>query len=111
MAFTVISVAPDLNRDQHDRAVSNGPEFIESDVDYNRMLDQTGWKIVDRKDVTAGFAASCKLQVEAARTQETELAALIGKDVFDERLANWQTKLSAIHDGLLRRELFLALPR
>jgi cyclopropane fatty-acyl-phospholipid synthase-like methyltransferase len=111
MAFTVISVAPDLTRDQHGRAVSNGPDFIESDVDYTNMLVQTGWKIANRRNVTAGFAASCNRQIEAAQTQEKELAALIGKDVFVERLTRWQTKLAAIRDGLLRRELFLALPR
>lgn len=111
MAFTVISVAPGLSVEQHYRAVENGPEFIESDDDYSSMLDQTGWKIISCDDITAAYAASCKRQLEVDETQEHELAPLIGKDEYSQRVSGWRAKLSAIGDELLRRELFLAVPQ
>jgi ubiquinone/menaquinone biosynthesis C-methylase UbiE len=110
MAFTVISVAPGLAERQYRRAVENGPEFIESDCDYSNMLDQTGWKIIHHRDITAAFAASCERQLEADEAQAEQLTGIIGKDEYSERLAGWRSKLRAIADGLLRRELFLAAP-
>jgi len=35
---------------------------------------------------------------------------LIGVTEFDERLADWRSKLSVLNEGLLRRELFVATP-
>ena len=35
---------------------------------------------------------------------------LIGADEFAERLADWRSKVMALKDGLLRRELFVAAP-
>jgi cyclopropane fatty-acyl-phospholipid synthase-like methyltransferase len=111
MAFTVISVAPGLSAEQHRRAVENGPEFIESDADYATMLEETGWKIVDGQDVTAAFAATCRRQLEADESCEQELASFLGSDEYSERVSGWRSKASAISDGLVRRQLFLAVPR
>jgi SAM-dependent methyltransferase len=44
MAFTVISITPDLSIAQYRRAVENGPEFIESETDYSTLLGQAGWR-------------------------------------------------------------------
>lgn len=52
MAFTVISIAPNLSPEEYKRAVANGPEFIESDIDYVTLLGQTGWVIVDHQNIT-----------------------------------------------------------
>lgn len=110
MAFTVISITPGLTPEQRGRAISNGPEFIESDTDYPTLLAQTGWTIIDREDVTPAYAASCDGQIRADRDHEDELAALIGPDAFAERLAGWRDKLATIRDGLIRRDLFVASP-
>lgn len=111
MAFTVISLAPELSRTERRRAIENGPEFIESDHDYPGMLDETGWKIIDHQDITPAFAASTKRQLKADEAREQELAELIGQDEYAERIKGWQTKQTAISDGLLRREQFLAIPQ
>jgi len=110
MAFTVISVSPGLPVEQRRRAVENGPEFIESDVGYSDLLEQTGWKITNCQDITAAYAASCKRQLEADEAHTDELVTFIGRDEFSERAAGWRAKIAAIGDGLLRRELFLAVP-
>ena len=110
MVFTVISVAPGLSAEQYRRAVANGPEFIETDTDYPTLLHQTGWIITGHEDITMAYAASCRRQIQADEAQKDGLVALIGASEFAERLAEWCSKLVAIGDNLLRRELFVAVP-
>jgi cyclopropane fatty-acyl-phospholipid synthase-like methyltransferase len=110
MAFTVISIAPGLSPDKYGRAVENGPEFIESEADYPTLLGQAGWVIVDRQDLTPDYAASCRRQLQADEESKDALETLIGPSEFGERQAGWRSKLTAIDDGLLRRQLFVATP-
>ncbi len=110
MVFSVISVAPGLSPDDHRRAVEHGPEFIESEADYRTLLRQTGWSILDHDDITMDYAASCRHQLRADEAQKDALVTLIGADEFAERLADWRSKVMALKDGLLRRELFVAAP-
>jgi ubiquinone/menaquinone biosynthesis C-methylase UbiE len=110
MVFTVISIAPGLSAEQFRRAVANGPEFIETDTNYPTLLAQTGWIITGHKDITVPYAASCRRQLRADETQKGGLVALIGASEFAERLAQWRSKLAAIGDSLLQRELFVAVP-
>ena len=110
MVFTVISVAPGLSNEDHRRAVENGPEFIESDTEYPALLAQTGWTMLDRQDLTVEYTASCRRQLRADDERKDALTALIGAAEYSERQADWRSKIAALEDGLLRRELFLATP-
>jgi ubiquinone/menaquinone biosynthesis C-methylase UbiE len=110
MAFTVISIAPGLSAEQYRRAIANGPDFVESDLDYPTLTAQTGWLITNHEDLTIAYAASCMRQIDADEEHEHELVALIGPDKFAERLAGWREKLAAIRDGLFHRALFVASP-
>ena len=108
MAFTAISVTPGLSSANYRRAVENGPEFIESETDYSSMLAQTGWVVLDYRELTMNYAASCRRQLCADEEQKDALVALIGAPEVAERALEWRSKLSAIEEGLLRRELFVA---
>ncbi len=110
MVFTVISVAPSLSAEQYRRAVANGPEFIETVTDYPTLLAQAGWIITGREDITMAYAASYRRQLHADDAHKDGLVALIGASEFAERLAGWRSKLAALGDNLLRRELFVAAP-
>jgi hypothetical protein len=110
MVFTVISIAPGLSAQRYRRAVANGPEFIETDVDYPTLLAQTGWNVAAREDLTDAYEASCLRQLRADETHCEALAALIGSEELAERLQGWRSKLAAMDDDLLRRELFVATP-
>lgn len=110
MVFTVISVTPGLTGKDYERAVANGPEFIESDIDYPSLLHQTGWTVLDYRDMTRDYMASCRRQLRADEEAKEALTALIGATEFDERLTDWRSKLSVLNEGLLRRELFVATP-
>jgi len=110
MVFTVISVAPDLSAEQYSRAVTNGPEFIESDTDYPTLLAQIGWTVTGHEDITMAYGARVRRQLHADEAQKDGLVALIGASEFAERLAGWRSKLAAFDDELLRREFFVATP-
>lgn len=110
MVFTVICVTPGLSGAARRRAVENGPDFVESDVGYCDMLTQTGWKTLEREDVTADYAASCRRQLRADDEHEEALVALLGPCAVAERRADWRSKIAALEDGLLRRELLVAAP-
>jgi len=111
MVFTVISVAPGLSVEQYRYAVANGPEFIETEINYPALLAETGWVIAAHKDITTAYAASCRRQLLADEAQNDGLIALIGAGEFAVRLAEWRSKLTAVRDNLSQRELFVARPR
>jgi len=110
MVFTVISIAPGLSPEEYRRAVECGPEFIESEADYPTLLGQTGWATVDHRDITLDFAVSCRRTLQADKECKGVLETLIGASAFAERQAGCRSTLTAIDDGLLQRELFVATP-
>jgi SAM-dependent methyltransferase len=110
MAFSVIYVQPGLSPKRYRRAVANGPPFVETDTAYPALLAETGWRITGRTDVTAAYAGSCRRQLEVDEASKVDLTALIGADEFAERVCGWRAKLEVLKEGLLRRELFVAVP-
>ena len=110
MAFTVISVAPNLSPEDHRRAVENGPEFIDSESSYPTLLTQTGWTIKEHSDITNDYAQSCERQRLADQKWREPLEELIGVSAYAERGLGWTNKLAALADGLIRRELFVVVP-
>ena len=111
MVFTVISVTPRLSPDDHRRAVANGPEFVEADLSYPTLLAETGWAVLECRDITAAYADSCRRQLAADLAHKAELAEIIGSTEVENRLDSWRSKDRAIADGLLRRDMFVVLPR
>lgn len=107
MVFTVISILPGLDRYTHARAVTNAPDFVETETGYATLLRRTGWIIERRDDLTSAYQESCARQLAADTEHRAMLSDLIGAAAVEERLASWSEKLRAICDGLLLRELFL----
>jgi len=110
MVFTVISIVPGLSKSQYTRAVANAPEFAKTETDYHSMLFQTGWQVIECTDLTNEYGESCARQIEADTACWDELETLVGTNQVNERMANWQSKLDAIRDGLVQRELFVCQP-
>ena len=50
MGFSVISIAPGLSEEQHRRAIANGPEFVDSEVDYPTLMARAGWTVTAQVD-------------------------------------------------------------
>ena len=107
MAFTVISLAPGLSGTAYKRARANAPEFIEAEASYSYLLEETGWRQTDYRDLTQSYRDSCTRQIVADEEHQDGLTRLLGHDQASERLGNWRSKLCAIEEGLFRRELFV----
>ena len=107
MAFTVISLAPDLSQSALARALDNAPEFIEAEDNYRALLEETGWLVTEWLDLTSEYRESCGRQIDADYESRAELAELFGAEEARTRLEKWHSKLQAINDGLFVRELFV----
>jgi ubiquinone/menaquinone biosynthesis C-methylase UbiE len=110
MAFTVISLAANLGREELKHALAVSPEFVESDEDYLTLLSQTGWRLLESQDLSLDYADSCRRQIKAMTENKQKLIAVIGSSDYAERHEKHTSKLLALHDGLLRRELFVVTP-
>ena len=110
MVFTVIWITPGLSHDDYRRALEAAPEYGEVETDYPTLLRQTGWTVTDSTNVTEGYASWTRRQIQADGEFKDELEALLGVTEFADRLAGWRSQLDAIEEGLLRRDLFVAIP-
>ena len=110
MAFTVIYIAPELDKLAHERAVKNSPDFIQTDAEYETMLKACGWHIDEQIDLSKDYQKTCRLQIEADDLYQEELIKLIGEKQALDRMSNWKSKLEVIEEGLVKRDLFVCSP-
>jgi len=110
MVFTVISITPGLSATDLKRAIEFGPPFVKSETDYSTMLTGSGWRVRDREDLTSGFLSTARNYLKGLEARQDELVALLGAAECDEDLSRMRAKVDAIENGLLRRELYAAVP-
>ena len=108
MVFTVISMPANLSQTERENTLGTAPEFVESEIDYLTMLEQSGWSVIDNQDLSASYAASCHRQVKAMKENKGDYITITGACDYDDRLSNYVSKFAALEDGRLRRELFVA---
>lgn len=100
MVFSVISIAPGLPENDYREAVSNGPPFIECECSYSEMLEDTGWRLHTRLDLTAAYEKSCERMLLADQRYEADLSKLIGQEEFALRQDAWKKKCLLSADAL-----------
>ncbi len=110
MVFSVISITPGLGADDYQQAAASGPPFIEADVEYPEMLRQTGWTLTDHRDLTAEYGKAVSRMLDNLETHAGEVAKLFGDDEASSQRAGKRETLEALDRGMLRRELFGAVP-
>ena len=111
MVFTVIAPAPSLAESERQIAIESGPPFVDAPNDYAVLLDQSGWCLQERTDLTAAFLQSMRTHLEGTRARADALTAVFGPDELTERVKRRQATIAAVDAGLLRRELFVAQTR
>ena len=110
LAFTVIYVDPEIRESERAEAIAAGPPFVDTDMEYERMLAQTGWRITSQIDLTHAFVESVRRMVATQRQYASGLKAVMGTAEATDWLLRTQSKLPALERGLLRRTLFVAEP-
>lgn len=110
MVFSVISLTPGLSRVERERALANGPTYIEADITYAGLLKQTGWHVAECIDISGYFVQSQIRVIRAQEKHEAELRQLLGDAETEARMTSMKDRLAVREAGLHRRELYVATP-
>lgn len=110
MVFSVVLIAPGLTDADYAVAANGGPTFIETDIPYPEMLEQSGWEITDHTDQTADYFDTFRKMFESERANEDELIRLRGPEDARDLMARREATLIPIDRDLLRREMFSVVP-
>ena len=111
MAFSVLLIPPGLSAEDHAEALVTAPEFIETDTDYLTLLDQTGWDLIEHKELTDEFLASCRKRLEVEERLKNDLLAVSDARAVEATQTKFRRRMPVLARGHMRRELFLAVPR
>ncbi len=110
MVFSVISISPGLSSAGHARALDAGPPFVEAECEYPELMEKTGWKVIDRMDVSAAYEDTGRRHIREVEARADEMSELLGEAEYGELLAKRRRNVEAVADGIVRRELFVASP-
>jgi ubiquinone/menaquinone biosynthesis C-methylase UbiE len=110
LVFSVLLVTPDLSPEAHRHAISCGPPYIDAPSDYPTMLTQAGWRQTDHADLTEKFYSSVRDLFHQEEKNADELIGLFGETSYAERLASRRKRIEGLEAGLIKRELFRAVP-
>ena len=108
MVFTVIYVAPGLSSSDYARAVEAGPPYVESDCEYTQLLEETGWRIIERIDVTAAYEVTGRRHIREVEARAEGLGELLGDAELADLLVRRNRNVEAVAEGIVRRDLFVA---
>jgi SAM-dependent methyltransferase len=108
MVFSVIAPAAELSDAERRFAVESGPEFVDVDDDYRTLLEQSGWRVLQRIDVTDVFAQSIRTSLLLMRARQDSLVDTFGADDYLERVNRRQATLAGLERRVLQREIFVA---
>lgn len=110
MAFSVISVAEGLSDEDRQESIENGPPFIECETSYPKMLEETGWRVVSRMDLTQEYEEACDRLFASRKRHEPELRSLLGDEEYELRIENWEGRMRTVRERHTLREFFVAEP-
>lgn len=110
MVFSVIYIAPDLSGNTYASAIAAAPVFVEADQTYPSLIEETGWTILDRRDLSEAFQKTCQQRLDAEEADRSSFEALLGSAEFDARLTRLRDRIQALDAGYIRREIFVLNP-
>jgi hypothetical protein len=108
MLFYVIAPTPGLTGADRTEATEAGPPFVDLDGSYEELLEDSGWKLLQKEDLTGEFLETLRRMVAALQDEAGPLIELLGENVFAESLHRRRQQVGAAERGLLVRELYLA---
>lgn len=106
MLFYVIAPAPGLQGADMTKALDAGPPFVDLEGSYQDMLADTGWKLLQREDLTAEYLETLRSMVAGLQEESGPLVDLLGEEDFTEMLQRRRQQVGAIERGILVRELY-----
>jgi hypothetical protein len=111
MAFTTITIAPDLSPAERRRARRVGPRAVATRRDHADLLASAGFVDVEEHDLTPAFVVTARAWLHESERHAEALAAIESPEVFGQRQRDRRALLAALEAGLLRRALFTTVRR
>jgi len=108
MLFYVIAPESGLSDADLDRACKVGPPFVAVADDYDELLGESGWHLLEKSDLTGDYLEALKRLVCGLETGADQFEEVLGPEEFEEHLAHRRSQIGAIELGLLKREMFVA---
>jgi hypothetical protein len=109
MIFTTIEAAPGLSATERRRVAGAGPSAVLTRTSYAGLLASAGFADIDHTDVTAEYRETQQAWTEAMRRRAAGIGAAMGRQAFEQRLADREAALAAVDDGLLRRSRYSSI--
>ncbi len=106
MHFLVIQPADGLSPADHQRAVETGPAFVEAPEGYDFLLRKSGWRIVDRADVSVEYGNSLEKLVVGLQSDTPALREAYGADKLRELWEHCADQCDLVRAGILERIVF-----
>lgn len=107
MLFYVIAPTRGLSQNDLIEACNVGPPFVGVPDDYVRLLDESGWQLVERTDLTHEYLLALRNLTKGLKANSTTLKEALGLAEFNRQLQHRREQVSAIERGLLEREMYL----
>jgi SAM-dependent methyltransferase len=108
MHFSVIQPAHDLDADDFARAIDLGPPCVEVHGRYSDLLRETGWRTVERVDVTAEYADTLARLVTGLEAGAGVLKDVLGDVAFADAVMRRSQQLEIVRAGILKRIVVVA---
>lgn len=89
-------------------ALETGPPFVGVPDDYGALLSESGWKILERTDLTDEYLKALRRLVKGLEEGKDTLQDVMGQQGYADHLEHRRRQVASIERGLLERELFLA---
>ena len=81
--------------------------LIDAPGGYEALLGESGWRILDRIDVTSEYQQSLQKLVDGIRSNTPALQEALGADELVSQRRRREEQLTLIERGILQRELFV----
>ncbi len=73
------------------------------------MVSRAGWKLIEQVDVTKEYAETVRRTLRAYESRAQLAGEVLGARELERRLTSKREYIQAIDEGVLRRELFVAI--
>ena len=110
MVFSVLLITAGLSEADHVHAIACGPPYIDAPADYPTMIAETGWEQTDHADLTEKFYDSVRDLLAQEEKNTDALIGLFGETAHSDRLTSRRKRIEGLEAGLIKRELFKAVP-
>lgn len=108
MLFYVIAPAANLDAKQAEVALEAGPPFVGLDGSYEDMLANSAWRLLECEDISGAYLESLQHMVAYLAEHSEPFIELLGIDEYTAMFQRRQLQVSAVEEGILVRQLFLA---